>query len=85
LLGQAQLIERRLGKSAQATDRDRRAAGVVVNQAQRLDHLITTLLLRGARDHRPALRERGDPPEQYGCGSAHRRALCVAQQWLPLH
>jgi signal transduction histidine kinase len=43
LLGQAQLLERRITKYPEITERDLRSLSVVVNQAQRLDQLITTL------------------------------------------
>ncbi len=43
LLGQAQLMERRVKKYPEINERDQRALNVVVNQAQRLDQLITTL------------------------------------------
>jgi PAS domain S-box-containing protein len=44
LLGNAQLLERRLARDGAASERDRRTAGVIAAQGQRLNQLILTLL-----------------------------------------
>jgi len=44
LLGQAQLLERRLAKDGQLTELNERSLQVVVGQARRLSHLISDLL-----------------------------------------
>jgi PAS domain S-box-containing protein len=44
LMGQAQLLERRLGRETTVDERHRSAAGVVVGQARRLNRMVTALL-----------------------------------------